>query len=199
MKKVNYQRIYQFKITLPGFKPSIWRRIQVPGNYTFWELHVALQDAMGWDNCHLFEFSIKSPGDGIETQIGIPDDTGFSDEILDARKLKIENFFTLENKLAGYLYDFGDNWGHNVHLEKILLREKGVIYPRCLAGKRACPPEDCGGGWGYEKLLEIIKNPRRKDYKEMMEWLGGPFDPEAFDPVEVVFTNPKERLADLNL
>lgn len=69
-----------------------------------------------------------------------------------------------------------------VLVEKILPREEGVSYPVCLAGRRACPPEDCGGVWGYMELLEVIKNPRHKEYEDMIEWVGEDFDPEEFDP-----------------
>lgn len=94
---------------------------------------------------------------------------------------------------ASYVYDFGDYWDHKIQLEKILPREKGVNYPICIKGKRASPPEDCGGVWGYEELLEIIKDP---DHEETMEWLGEDFDPEHFDPKEIVFDDPDEYLED---
>jgi hypothetical protein len=84
-----------------------------------------------------------------------------------------------------YEYDFGDGWEHGIQLEKIVGPEPGVHYPRCLAGRRACPPEDCGGVWGYAELLEILADPRHPEHAERLEWLGGPIDPEAFDPDEV--------------
>ena len=98
-----------------------------------------------------------------------------------------------ENRLADYTYDFGDNWEHTVELEEILPRDKDVEYPRCIAGERACPPEDCGGIWGYEDLLQIISDPEHEEYEAMLEWIGGEFDPEHFDAKEVVFDDPEER------
>ena len=80
-----------------------------------------------------------------------------------------------------YEYDFGDDWKHDLLVEGLLLPEEGVHYPRCLAGARSRPPEDCGGVPGYEELLEVIRDPEHEEYEEMMLWLGGSFDPEAFD------------------
>jgi len=90
----------------------------------------------------------------------------------------------------------GDYWDHKIQLEKIIPREKGINYPICIKGKRACPPEDCGGVWGYEELLEIIKDPDHEEYEEMIEWVGEDFDPEYFNPQEVVFDDPDEYLED---
>jgi hypothetical protein len=143
MKK-KYNRVYQFKITLGGSTPPIWRRIQVPETYTFWDLHVAIQDVMGWSGHHL--------------------------------------------------YDFGDAWVHEILLEKILPREKGVTYPRCLKGRRACPPEDSGGIWGYDEILEVIRDPQHDDYEEMREWVGDEFDPAYFDVNAVTFRDPDKLL-----
>ena len=86
-----------------------------------------------------------------------------------------------ENDKISYEYDFGDGWLHDIVLEKILDPDPGVFYPQCVAGKRNCPPEDCGGPYGYSNFLKIIFNPRDKEYKEMIEWAGGKFDPESFD------------------
>ena len=198
MARSTYSNIYQFKISLKEIKPVIWRRIQVPENYTFWDLHVAIQDSMGWWDSHLHSFVVKNPVTGKKEEIGIPSDD-FLDEMptLPGWEEKISEWFTEENKKAEYLYDFGDDWHHGVTLEKILSREQKDKYPRCIAGKRACPHEDCGGVWGYHDLLEIISNPAHEEYEEMMEWLGGAYDPEAFDPTKVVFDNPKERLKNI--
>ncbi len=195
MAKKKYNQVYQFRITLKGIKPPIWRRIQVPEIYTFWDLHVAIQDAMGWDDYHFHEFEVVNLSTGLKVNIGIPtpEDEFFSREVLPGWKEKIADFFSMENRTARYVYDFGDDWEHKIQLEKILPREKGVKYPICIKGKRACPPEDCGGVWGYAELLEIIKDPRHEEYEEMMEWLGGDFDPEHFDVNEVSFDDPDRR------
>jgi hypothetical protein len=188
-----FNQVYQFKISLAGIKPVIWRRIQVPENYAFWDLHVAIQDAMGWLDCHLHQFVMHDKKLDERVLIGMPDnewDGGIS--VKSGGETAIADYFSLQNKKAIYEYDFGDGWEHEVLLEKILPFEV-IAYPVCLAGERACPPEDCGGIGGYENLIKIMKNPRNKEYKNMIEWLGGKFDPEYFHSEEVCFDNPKAR------
>ena len=192
--KMKYNHVYQFKITLGGSKPPIWRRIQVPETYTFWDIHVAIQDAMGWLGYHLHEFEVVNPSTGLKQTIGTPDDDSGSSVLLDRRQ-KIADYFSMANESAYYVYDFGDAWEHEILLEKILPREKGVEYPICIKGKRACPPEDSGGIWGYGELLEIIKDPQHEEYEEMLEWLGGDdFDPKYFDVNAVNFRDPDKLL-----
>jgi Plasmid pRiA4b ORF-3-like protein len=190
------QSVYQFKISLDGIKPKIWRRIQIPEVYTFWDFHVAIQDAMGWLDCHLHQFWVINPKTSHNDIIGIPMDDGWEDEIrpLPGWKTPISSYFSLSNKRATYEYDFGDSWKHKILLEKVLPIEPAVKYPRCLAGGRSCPPEDCGGVWGYEELLEIMKDPGHEEHKKRMEWVGGHFDPENFKPDLVQFADPMERL-----
>lgn len=184
--------IYQFKITLKGSKPKIWRRIQVPEKYSFWDLHVAIQDAMGWEDYHLHQFEMINPKTGEKVLIGILDEEGFADTIPE-KTAKIAKYFLSSKDKASYEYDFGDGWEHEVILEKILPAIAGTQYPQCIEGKLACPPEDCGGVWGYEHLLEIMANPQHEEYAERMEWLGDNFNPVNFDPKLVKFDDPKER------
>ncbi len=191
MKKFN--RVYQFKITLKGLKPPIWRRILVPENYSFWELHVAVQDSMGWLDYHLHEFGILNPKTGLREVIGIPDDDFDDFDIKAGWECKIKDYFSEDNPKADYIYDFGDNWEHIVKLEKILPKSENQEYPVCLAGKRKCPPEDCGGVWGYMEFLEAINDPEHEEHEEMLEWVGDEFDPEEFDPKKVVFDDPAKR------
>ena len=190
--KEKFNQVYQFKITLKGVKPPIWRRIQVAEIYTFWDLHVAIQDVMGWLDYHLHGFEMVNPSTGLKVNIGSPDED-FDREVLPVWKQKIADYFSMENRSADYVYDFGDSWEHQIQLEKILPREKNINYPICIKGKRACPPEDCGGIWGYEDFLEIITDPNHEEYKEMLEWVGGEFDPEHFDVKEVHFDDPDKR------
>ena len=192
----DYNQIYQFKITLRDIKPPIWRRIQVPASYTFWDLHVAIQDAMGWLDYHLHAFRVKNPATGETEEIGIPDDEGSAwadQKIKVGWEMKISDHFSSENSKASYTYDFGDGWEHGLKLEKILPRDMAMTYPICTAGKRACPPEDCGGAAGYYNLLDVLADRTHAEYQETLDWLGGGFDPERFNPRDVQFDDPQER------
>lgn len=191
MKK-KFNQVYQFRITLKDIKPPIWRRIQVSETYTFWDLHVAIQDVMGWFDSHLHQFKIFDPVINAKVDIGIPDEEDDYYEILPGWKQKISDYFSPDNKTADYIYDFGDNWEHTILLEKILPRKKGIACPVCIDGQRACPPEDCGGTGGYEEFLEIIMDPDHERYDEMLAWAGD-FEPEYFDKNDVVFDHPAKR------
>lgn len=175
-------RIYQLKVSLKGAKPPIWRRILVPSDMELVDLHNAIQASMGWYNCHLHQFK-----QGRTFFQPNPDEEfmgfgGFETE--DSTGVRICDLLRSEKEKIDYEYDFGDSWEHVVLLEKILEPEEGQAYPVCVKGKRACPPEDCGGLWGYYNLLEILGNPKDEEYEEMLEWVGGSIDPEAFDLAE---------------
>ena len=199
MKPVKTNLIYQFKITLQEIKPPIWRRIQVPANYSFWDLHVAIQDAMGWLDYHLHAFRIYKKHTDEMIEIGIPGDKMDDDKILPGWEIPIRDYFREPGESVPYEYDFGDGWNHVILLEGILLKEKGAKYPRCTGGERACPPEDCGSVPGYYHLLKVIKNPKHKEYEDFISWLKGhaknyyPYDPEKFEPEKVHFDNPRKR------
>ena len=191
---VTSSEVLQFKITLRGIRPPIWRRIQVPRAYTFWDLHVAIQDAMGWDDYHLHEFELRRGKNQRGETIGIPDEEFESGRsTLPGWEVPLVRHFSAPNQKATYRYDFGDDWEHEVLLEATLPAEEGVEYPRCTKGRRACPPEDCGGPYGYPEFLEAIGDPTHPRHEELLEWIGGAFRSEAFDPGKVVFDDPKER------
>lgn len=195
MPKKSYKDVYQFKITLKNIKPSVWRRIQVPENYSFWDLHVAIQDSFGWSDYHLHEFTTVDNNYNRVKRIGLPDEEMMSFDVLLDWEEKISNWFSLDkNKAMNYIYDFGDNWEHRVELEKIIQKEDKNKYPACVKGKRACPPEDCGGVCGYEDKLKIMKDPEYSEHDEIVEWMGEFFDPEEFDCKEIVFDKPLKRL-----
>jgi hypothetical protein len=192
--KRKFERVFQFKITLKGLRPEVWRRIQVPESYTFWDLHVAIQDVFGWLDYHLHEFELMNPESGEIAAIGIPEDEDLFDrKVLPGWKQKMADWFSGSYRSALYTYDFGDNWEHLVKLEKILPRGAKKKYPCCVAGKRACPPEDCGGIWGYRDFLKVLKNPEHEEYEDLLVWAGGKFDPEYFDPEKVRFMDPLKR------
>jgi hypothetical protein len=199
MKRQRANIVYQFRIELSEIEPTIWRVIQVPSDYSFWDLHVAIQDAMGWLDYHLHAFRVRMPRSKRETEIGIPDDEFFDREVLPGWKVSVTKYFDEPGKMAIYDYDFGDDWSHTVLLEGILLKEKGVKYPRCIAGERACPPEDCGGMPGYYQLLDILADPNHPEYQGHIDWLKGhaknyhPYEPDNFDPGHVKFWDPKKR------
>lgn len=190
--------VYRFKIELLEIEPPIWRRIEVPSAYSFWDLHVAIQDSMGWLDYHLHQFSFLPKGKRKPIHIGIPDQD-FGQNVLAGWKIPITAFFVEPGSVAGYDYDFGDDWRHQVVLEGILLPEQGATYPRCIGGERACPPEDCGGVPGYYNLVEIVRDPSHEEYEEMVYWLQNhaknyhPYDPGHFDQNKVEFWNPKKR------
>lgn len=189
-----FKNVYQFKIALDHITPLISRTIQVPENYSFWDLHVAIQDAMGWQDYHLHEFKLMDPKDRREKRIGIPDDENpFDYKTFPGWEEPIAEYFSLDNPFAEYDYDFGDNWEHTIKLEKILEKQPDTKYPVCIDGERACPPEDCGGPWGYTDLLEALADKNHEEHANMKRWLGGKLDSEGFDPKKVKFDNPHKR------
>ncbi len=170
--------LYQFKITLLDTKPPIWRRIQVP-DCTLADLHEMIQAAMGWENCHMHQFII----DGEPYGTPLPDDFDFGDEIHNEKKEDLNKLLPKSARRTRwfYEYDFGDGWRHEVLFEGYPTAEPKAKYPLCLEGERACPPEDCGGPWGYPEFLAAIADPKHDQHEDMIEWIGE-FDPETFDP-----------------
>lgn len=182
--------IYQFYIEMQESNPLIWRRIVVPADYTLYQLHMAIQGAFGWENCHLFQFSEN----GIEdkTCYGIPGDWDTDIVTLDARKTKMAKVFRKENQAYCYIYDFGDGWDHRIVLEKILNDDFG--RPHCIEGRGACPPEDVGGMRGYQEMMKIMATPRHKDRASYIAWLG--LEPgEKWDPVFCSIREVNKRFA----
>ncbi|MBM4425643.1 MAG: plasmid pRiA4b ORF-3 family protein [Chloroflexi bacterium] len=168
--------IYQIKVTLNDSKPPIWRRFLVNENVTLSKLHDILQTVMGWTNSHLHHFIIN----GEFYSEPFDDDFGMM-ETKDGSRFKLNQFVNREGFKFRYEYDFGDSWLHDLVVEKILPAEKGARYPVCVAGKRACPPEDVGGVWGYEDFLKTISDPNHLEHEETLRWVGGDFDPERFN------------------
>jgi len=173
--------IYQLKVTLRHIRPPIWRRIQVRSDVALLKLHRILQEVMGWYDSHLHQFLIG--GEYYATRSLELD--GFGPPIISERSARLEDVISGPKMKFRYEYDFGDGWEHEILVEKVLPPAEGVRYPVCVAGARACPPEDCGGPWGYAELLEAIRDPNHKEHEEMLEWVGGGFDPEAFDLEEI--------------
>jgi hypothetical protein len=179
--------VYQLKITLKHVEPAIWRRIEVP-DCTLEDLHYYIQAAMGWENCHMHQFIVgKTRFTDVESFDGDCDDKdeyeALLSDIVPERSRKFR--FTYE-------YDFGDGWMHEIAVERQGPPEKGIKYPRCPAGERACPPEDCGGPWGYMELLAAIADPTHERHDEFMEWCG-PLNPNAFDAKQTTRALRRQR------
>jgi hypothetical protein len=189
--------VYQFLIVLSHTQPLVWRRIQVPQSYSFWDLHVAIQDAMGWQDRHLHEFRLFNEQTQRRISIGIPTDMTPGDRpVVPGWTVAVSTFVESRawHGLAMlYAYDFGDDWEHALVYEGAQPVKRSAKYPRCLAGARRCPPEDCGGAHGYAQLLEILADPDHAQHASMRDWTGDGFDPDAFDPRRVVFDDPQKR------
>src|SRR3954462_9598158 len=151
------------KVTLRDTKPPVWRRLLIPGEMTLGDLHQAIQAAMGWDGGHLHAFDIAG------RQYGDPDSL---DEVADEERLTLNKVLNTGVSRFTYTYDFGDNWEHTVLIERPQRPLAAGRYPACLAGKRNCPPEDCGGPWGYQDLLAALADPAHPEYLERVEWVG---------------------------
>ncbi|MCR4277524.1 MAG: plasmid pRiA4b ORF-3 family protein [Candidatus Berkelbacteria bacterium] len=178
----NLSSIYQLKVTISNIRPPIWRRLLLPSNATFWDLHIAIQDSFGWFDSHLHEFFIGAIWDwkAIHIKIPHPDDELYPEdkEPLDESKTILSDHLSEKQPSIGYVYDFGDDWQHRILLEKILSADPKEVYPQVVAGKRACPWEDSGGPWGFEDKIAILKNKKHPDHKEIAEWLFECFDLE---------------------
>lgn len=177
--------IYHLKVVLLGSRPPIWRMLQVPGDANLGWLHAVLQVAMGWTNSHLHHFLTR---EARYSDPRLVEDEGFGGEPdRDEAGAALAQVAPEEGARFHYEYDFGDSWEHEITVAKILPPESAGAAGAavvCLDGARACPPEDCGGIWGYAELLQALTNPKHPEHGSMKEWLGRPFDAEAFDVAE---------------
>jgi hypothetical protein len=163
--------VLSLKITLRHIRPPIWRRILMPRDMTLADLHRAIQAAMGWEDAHLHSFTVG--GRHYSAPKMLPDAANEARVTLDSLAKSGTTRFT-------YTYDFGDDWEHDILIEKNPPKTAARAYPACVAGKRNCPPEDCGGPWGYDELLAALADPGSPQHAERLEWLGQAFDPEDF-------------------
>ena len=175
-------KYYEFEVSLKILKPRIWRRFLLRQAATFAELHDAIQDAFGWEHCHLWDF--REPGRRGETIGGVPMDDGWGPETPDAKRIKLSRIFSEDSPGATclYVYDFGDNWEHDVKMRKVVT-DKARFKRRLLAGRRACPPEDCGGLAGYERMAVFATTGDdiwEDGGESLADWLGD-WDPDRFD------------------
>jgi hypothetical protein len=171
---MNADTIARLKITLDDVKPTVLRRVEVPFDIRLDRLHLTLQAAIGWTNSHLYE--IRACDLGWSTPYP---DQDWAGDFLDARKAKLGDALEdVGTKALKYLYDFGDGWEHTIKIERLIDPEPGVLYPRLIEATGRCPPEDCGGPWGYAELLEAIADPKHERHRELKEWLPDDFDPD---------------------
>ena len=180
----------RFLVILNGTSPLVWRRILVPSTYSFWDLHVAIQDAMGWSDCHLHEFSVVDPRSATLVRLNLPEPG--SERPDSVGEHFVEDYISGMPQPMTYLYDFGDEWLHTLMVEGF--DDAGdAPLPRCIDGEGACPPEDCGGPARYQELLAVLADPAHPDYPDVVGWTGGPIDPRDWSVDEVVFDDPDER------
>jgi Plasmid pRiA4b ORF-3-like protein len=165
--------LFRLKVTLRGIRPPVWRRIEVAGDTTFARLHAILQTAFDWTDSHLHVFHAGGE------EIGVPDPE-WNAGITNEKTIRLRDVAGRGIERLTYEYDFGDSWIHDIVIERAAHAAPGVLLPRCVAGKRACPPEDCGGVGGYAQLLEALADPHHPEHKNMRSWAGA-FNPEAFD------------------
>lgn len=171
-------RALRLRISLREIEPEIWRELVVRESSSLARLHHAIQRAMGWTNSHLYEFEIDGRRfTDLETWEPFDDD----EEPGDAELVRLRELGLGEGSSFTYLYDFGDHWLHDVTVEGAIPIVTSERLPRCTAGARACPPEDCGGASGYFELLEALRDPAHPEHESSRVWVGGGFDPEAFD------------------
>ncbi|MGI8790280.1 MAG: plasmid pRiA4b ORF-3 family protein [Actinomycetota bacterium] len=166
--------VHQLKVTIEGTNPPVWRRVVVSSRITLAELHDVVQAAFGWWGYHLHEFDIGGIRYGI-------DDGEDWDPPKDERQGRLDELAPAGSSFT-YTYDFGDDWRHKITVEKVTSADPSVTYPVCTGGRRASPPEDCGGVNGYENVVAVLADPTDEEHDSIVEWVGGAFDPEAFDP-----------------
>ena len=168
--------LYQLKITLRDCKPPIWRRIVVRADMKLDRLHRVIQTTMGWSDCHLHQFIAG----GVFYGVPDPESDDFGTETLNEKQYTVADLAPMPKKKFIYEYDFGDNWEHEILVEKALPVDVAFKHPVCLAGANACPPEDCGGIPGYYDLLAALADPKHEQHEEMKEWVGGAWDATRF-------------------
>lgn len=193
-KKYKY---YEIKVSIRDTKPLVWRRLQIPSGITFHELNAIIQLAFGWCGYHLYSFEVGATLHQYGLHIEEPSDESFDMpwEFASSYKEKIDKYFERYKKIK-YVYDFGDDWLHDIVIEKEIYTDKKLKYPVCIKAKMANLPEDCGGPYGYIELLEILDGPKNEEYKDLRKWLDGSFFVWNDDRTYVDIDNINEDLKD---
>lgn len=180
MAKQNH--VVTLHVEIDGIRPAIWRRIAVDSDITLRALHHVLQAAFGWTDSHLHEYVVEGLTYGMLDNIHVLEGADdFGHQIFDERKAKLKDVVRVGQQIT-YQYDFGDSWMHIITVEKIEPRPEKMGSAWIIDGERARPPEDVGGIAGYEDFLATIKRrPKSQEARDLLNWVGGSFDPEAFD------------------
>jgi hypothetical protein len=181
------------RIELEDIEPLIWRRVAVPTSMSLEDLHTVIQAVMGWLDCHLWQFETNER----KYSLFIANDPDWNERITDAAATKLSALVADGVKDFQYVYDMGDNWQHRIIVEKVMPAEPDAQYPQFLGGERRCPPEDCGGFPGYYEFLDNIDSKQSKKRKAVLDWYGGPYDPDNIGEKQIV--GALKRIADSKL
>jgi len=179
--------VHHLKITLKHLKPLIWREVLVPSDIRLDRLHQVIQIAMGWEDCHLHEFSAGKRGPtelrfgSRKAQVDLGSGFGDAPPLRDECKATLLDLAPVKGSKFVYWYDFGDDWLHDVVVKAVGQPAAGLPVPGCARAAGGCPPEDCGGPPGYCRMLEILADPRHEEFEEMLDWIGEDWQPEHYD------------------
>jgi len=172
------REVLRLHVTLLDTDPPVWRDVNVDSGIPLDRFHDVLQRLMGWTDSHLHQFIVgRKP-----VYYGVPDPEGLGPKTLDEQSVRIQEVLPRKGSTILYEYDFGDSWIHEIRVDEVSPRPGEFPGPSCEGGARACPPEDCGGAGGYAEFLDALRDPKHERHTELLEWIGGEFDPEAFDP-----------------
>lgn len=180
--------VYYLRVTLENSKPLIWRDILVPSDLTLENLHYVIQTVMGWENSHEHHFIVEkvlysndTDRNNVDDEYGLLDTEELEKQNCNEKKYTLGSLLTKEGASIVYEYDLGDSWTHQIELRKILPVDANARQPRCIKGEKACPPEDCGGIWGYTDMLESLQDPENPEDTQIVTWFGEDFNPAHFD------------------
>jgi hypothetical protein len=195
MSRVTPTTVHRLKVTLRHVKPPVWRRIEVRSTTKLSDFAAMLEGVVGWHGGHLHLFETRD-----RREFGVPDpdfdpDFDLGPPMEDEARHRVVDVLPTAGAKLRFDYDFGDGWEHDVVAEAIVPATSGIEYPRCIGGKRACPPEDCGGPSGYANLLEALADPGHERHADVTEWLGDEFDPDDFDAEEMTEAMRLPRLS----
>lgn len=184
-------KVLQLRVTLNDFEPLIWRQVLVPSTIHMGQLHDVIQCAMGWTDSHFHEFEIRGRLYGMP----MPEFEGLGNPVFHERSVKLEELLKRAGERFSYIYDMGDDWRHEIIVEDILAAADDRPGAKCIGGEGCCPPEDVGGVFGYAEFLDAIADPSHEDHEHYLDWIGGDFDPGAFDieKVNVTLANLARR------